>query len=113
MQSLPNYYFSAMGPVRLFTPYKRRRRTNVLDPDDIKPKIKRDSSLGDSDDVDNIHQTSSNSHSKEAWQTLAEGLDSNSGYHLLADTPDGSSDPNTGKQNGHYHRFIQFLFILQ
>lgn len=85
-----------MGPIRLFTPYKRRRRHNLQDPDDKKIKIKRDSSLADSDDVDHIHQSSSNSHSKEDWQTLAEGLDSNNGYHLLTDTTDGS-DPNTGK----------------
>lgn len=86
-----------MGPVRLFTPYKRRRRTNIQEPDDKKPKIKRDTSLGDSDDVDNIHQTSSNSHSKEAWQSLADGLENNTDYHLLTETTDGSSDPTTGK----------------
>lgn len=85
-----------MGPVRLFTPYKRRRRNNMPETEDKKPKIKRDSSLGDSDDVDNIHQTSSNSHSKEAWQSLAEGLDSNTDYHLLTETH-GSAEHSTGK----------------
>ncbi|KOB58240.1 Deformed epidermal autoregulatory factor 1 [Operophtera brumata] len=87
---------SAMGPVRLFTPYKRRRRNNMPEPEYKKPVIKRDSSHGDSDDVDNIHQMSSNSHSKEAWQSLAEGLDSNTDYHLLTETH-SSTDHNTGK----------------
>ncbi|XP_061708294.1 deformed epidermal autoregulatory factor 1 [Cydia pomonella] len=81
---------SAMGPVRLFTPYKRRRR-NQEEGTEKKPKIKRDSSLGDSD-MDNIHNTSNNSHSKEAWQTIAEGLESNTDYHLL-EAPDASNDP--------------------
>ncbi|XP_073957292.1 deformed epidermal autoregulatory factor 1-like [Choristoneura fumiferana] len=83
---------SAMGPVRLFTPYKRRRRNQ--DGEERKPKVKRDSSLGDSD-MDNIHQTSNNSHSKEAWQSIAEGLESNADYHLL-EAPDTSSDPIAG-----------------
>ncbi|XP_068633670.1 deformed epidermal autoregulatory factor 1 isoform X2 [Battus philenor] len=72
---------SAMGPVRLFTPYKRRRRT-TQEPDEKKTKIKRESILVDSD-VDNIHTTSNNSHSKEAWQSIAEGLETNTEYHLL------------------------------
>lgn len=84
-----------MGPVRLFTPYKRRRRNN--EGEEKKPK-KRANSLGDSD-LDNIHQTSDTSHnSKEAWQTLAEGLDGNTDYHLL-DNPETTTDPSTGKKN--------------
>lgn len=82
-----------MGPVRLFTPYKRKRRN--AEGEEKKPKIKRDMSIGDSD-VDNIHQTSNNSHSKEAWQTLAEGLESNTEYHLL-ENPEATQDPTTGK----------------
>ncbi|XP_013183574.1 deformed epidermal autoregulatory factor 1 isoform X2 [Amyelois transitella] len=84
---------SAMGPIRLFTPYKRRRRTNA-DGDEKKPKIKRERSIGESE-VDNIHQTSNNSHSKEAWQTIAEGLESNADYHLLENT-DANPDPTSG-----------------
>lgn len=46
--------------------------------------------------MDNIHQTSSNSHSKEAWQTIAEGLETNADYHLL-DSPETNPDPIVGK----------------
>lgn len=89
------YVYAAMGPIRLFTPYKRKRKINP-DMEEKKPKVKHESSLGDSD-VDNIHQTSNNSHSKEAWQTIAEGLDSSTEYHLL-DTPEPAKlDHNTGK----------------
>ncbi|KAM3968728.1 deformed epidermal autoregulatory factor 1 [Aphomia sociella] len=84
---------SAMGPIRLFTPYKRKRKTNN-DGEEKKSKVKRDSSLGDSD-VDNIHQTSNNSHSKEAWQSIAEGLENNTDYHLLENT-DANPDPLAG-----------------
>lgn len=90
-----------MGPVRLFTPYKRRRRNQD---EEKKPKVERDNSLGDSD-IDNIHQTSNNSHSKEAWQTLAEGLDGNTDYHLL-ENPETNPDPTAGTA------FHKFLFIL-
>ncbi|KAI5640959.1 SAND domain-containing protein [Phthorimaea operculella] len=82
---------SAMGPVRLFTPYKRRRRNQ--DGEEKKPKVKKDTSVTENE-VDDIHQTS-NSQSKEAWQTIADGLDSNAGYHLL-ETPDTNSDPTAG-----------------
>ncbi|CAG9558609.1 unnamed protein product [Danaus chrysippus] len=75
-------FFPAMGPVRLFTPYKRKRK-NQDGTDEKNVKVKRDTSLSDAE-VDSIHQTSSNSHSKEAWQSIAEGLDTNSDYHLLA-----------------------------
>ncbi|XP_048488925.1 deformed epidermal autoregulatory factor 1 isoform X1 [Plutella xylostella] len=84
---------SAMGPVRLFTPYKRRRRTPQDMEEKKQSKIKRDSSIGESE-VDNIHQTSNNSHSKEAWQTLAEGLDTTTDYHLLEAT-DTPPDPSS------------------
>lgn len=83
----------AMGPVRLFTPYKRRRRT-YQDGEEKKPKVKRENSLGESE-VDNIHQTSNNSNSKEAWQTIAEGLDSNADYQLLEAT-DTAAEVITG-----------------
>lgn len=82
-----------MGPIRLFTPYKRKRRTHQ-DNEEKKPKVKQESSLGDSD-VDNIHQTSNNSHSKEAWQTIAEGLDTNTDYQIL-ENPETNPDPATG-----------------
>ncbi|CAH2035711.1 unnamed protein product, partial [Iphiclides podalirius] len=72
---------SAMGPIRLFTPYKRRRRA-IQESDEKKNKIKRESILVEND-VDNIHQTSNNSHSKEAWQSIAEGLETNADYQLL------------------------------
>lgn len=68
------------------------------DGEEKKTKVKQESSLGDSD-VDNIHQTSNNSHSKEAWQTIAEGLDTNADYHLL-ENPETTPEPTTGK---YYH----------
>lgn len=74
-----------MGPVRLFTPYKRKKR----------PKVKREhSTLGESD-VDNINQNSNHSQSKESWQQLAEGLDTSTDYHLL-ENPEPTPDPHTG-----------------
>lgn len=82
-----------MGPVRLFTPYKRKRRSH-LEIEEKKIKLKQDSSIEESD-VDNIHQSSNTSHSKEAWQTLAEGLDSNTDYNILENT-DTSVDVSTG-----------------
>lgn len=76
-----------MGPVRLFTPYKRKKR----------PKVKREhSTLGESD-IDNINQNSNHSQSKESWQQLAEGLDTNTDYHLL-ENPDPTPDPHTGNK---------------
>lgn len=98
-------YISAMGPVRLFTPYKRRRRT-YHDGEEKKPKVRRENSLGDGE-VDNIHQSSNNSNSKEAWQSIAEGLESNADYHLL-ENPDNNTDPIAGK----LHDFISYNKIL-
>ncbi|GBP47010.1 Deformed epidermal autoregulatory factor 1 [Eumeta japonica] len=82
---------SAIGPVRLFTPYKRKRRIHT-ELETKKIKTRRSSSLGDSD-IENVHQNS-NSHSKEAWHTITEGLDSSADYHLL-DNSDGNSDFST------------------
>lgn len=87
-----------MGPVRLFTPYKRRRRTHQdsnqikSNSEDKRPKIKKITTLDS--DVDNIHQTS-NSQSKEAWQFIADGLDTNTNHHIL-ENPESNLDPNTG-----------------
>lgn len=94
--------FTAIGPIRLFTPYKRRRR-NFQDVEEKKPKIKRDLSLVDND-VDNTHQSSSNSHSKEDWQTLAEGLEETTEYQLI-DNTDTSVDP-AGKVYYKNHRCL-------
>lgn len=62
---------SATGPVRLFTPYKRKRRRE----NDGSLK-KRDDQSGDDSDGGNV-QTK-----EEAWHNLAEGLDSND-YQLV------------------------------
>ncbi|XP_018324728.1 deformed epidermal autoregulatory factor 1 [Agrilus planipennis] len=70
---------TATGPVRLFTPYKRKRRKDV----DVSHK-KRDTSE-DSDGNNAIQNR------EEAWQNLAEGLDSNE-YQLM-DTVVSGSDP--------------------
>ncbi|XP_046977317.1 deformed epidermal autoregulatory factor 1 isoform X3 [Vanessa cardui] len=81
---------TAMGPIRLFTPYKRKRRNNQDGTDEKKAKVKLET-ISDAE-VDNIHQSSSNSHSKEAWQSIAEGLETNTDYHLLA-SPEANPDP--------------------
>ncbi|XP_041987422.1 deformed epidermal autoregulatory factor 1 [Aricia agestis] len=86
---------TAMGPVRLFTPYKRKRRSNQEGSgDDKKPKMERDNSLIEVE-VDNLHQSSNNSNSKEAWQAITEDLETNSDYHLLAN-PEPAPDPTAG-----------------
>ncbi|XP_072401205.1 deformed epidermal autoregulatory factor 1 [Diabrotica undecimpunctata] len=63
---------TATGPVRLFTPYKRKRR-------------KENDSIKRSNGEDSDHQCK-----EEAWQNLAEGLDSND-YQLIE--PVGNIDP--------------------
>lgn len=68
---------TATGPIRLFTPYKRKRRKEI----DGSVK-KRDHS--DGEDNQNL-QTK-----EEAWQNLAEGLDSNE-YQLME--PVSNADP--------------------
>lgn len=62
---------SATGPIRLFTPYKRKRRK-----DHDGSSKKRDAHSGD-DSEDYGTQSK-----EEAWQNLAEGLDSNE-YQLM------------------------------
>ncbi|XP_013179624.1 PREDICTED: uncharacterized protein LOC106126479 isoform X4 [Papilio xuthus] len=84
---------SAMGPVRLFTPYKRKRRNQ--EPEE-KKKPKRESVLAESD-VDSIHQTSNNSHSKEAWQTITDGLESSNEYHIM-ENPETKPDPTLNSE---------------
>ncbi|KAB0795951.1 hypothetical protein PPYR_10012 [Photinus pyralis] len=71
---------SATGPVRLFTPYKRKRRK------ENDGSMKRREHSGDDSEDNQINiQTK-----EEAWQNLAEGLDSNE-YQLME--PVGSVDP--------------------
>ncbi|XP_072933866.1 deformed epidermal autoregulatory factor 1 isoform X2 [Epargyreus clarus] len=83
---------SALGPVRLFTPYKRKRRSTPYEMEQMKIKLKTDHTIGD-EEIDNIHQNSNNSNSKEAWQSIAEGLEGNNDYHLLTD---GNANNNNG-----------------
>ncbi|KAF5278968.1 hypothetical protein FQA39_LY05646 [Lamprigera yunnana] len=71
---------TATGPIRLFTPYKRKRRKEA----DGSTK-RRENSGDDSEDNQNV-QTK-----EEAWQNLAEGLDSNE-YQLME--PVSNIDPN-------------------
>ncbi|KAJ8973074.1 hypothetical protein NQ317_002290 [Molorchus minor] len=61
---------TATGPIRLFTPYKRKRR--------------KENDSGKCDDSDQHNK-------EEAWQNLAEGLDSND-YQLME--PLGNVDPS-------------------
>ncbi|XP_038216480.1 deformed epidermal autoregulatory factor 1 isoform X2 [Zerene cesonia] len=78
---------SATGPVRLFVPYKRKKRSNtdgedsVAEPKNV--KVKHEDVMSEPE-VDNIHRTNNNSNSKEAWQAITEGLDNTTNYHLLA-----------------------------
>lgn len=65
---------TATGPVRLFTPYKRRRRK---DHDENKRVKRADQGSGD-DSEDGVGSVSK----EEAWQSLAEGLDSTE-YQLM------------------------------
>lgn len=58
---------TATGPIRLFTPYKRKRR-----------KEHDGCNKRDCDDDNNVSK-------EEAWQNLAEGLDSNE-YQLIEPT---------------------------
>ncbi|KAL1517679.1 hypothetical protein ABEB36_001414 [Hypothenemus hampei] len=67
---------TATGPVRLFTPYKRKRR---------KEGDSSKSTANNSNEEDSDHQSK-----EEAWQNLAEGLDSND-YQLME--PVVTSDP--------------------
>lgn len=77
---------SATGPVRLFTPYKRRRRKET-DGEGRGGKMRREGSGEDSED--GVSNTVSK---EEAWQSLAEGLDPTE-YQLL-DTGT-TADPST------------------
>ncbi|XP_050311795.1 deformed epidermal autoregulatory factor 1 [Anthonomus grandis grandis] len=79
---------TATGPVRLFTPYKRKRRKNSdsLSAGGGGGGSKRQmNSSNVSNEEDSDHQTK-----EEAWQNLAEGLDSND-YQMME--PIVSSDP--------------------
>ncbi|CAF4748422.1 unnamed protein product [Pieris macdunnoughi] len=75
---------TATGPVRLFIPYKRKKRSPQ---DDIQTKTNRLRSKGkhepEKPDIDMCH----NSNSKETWQSIAEELESTSDYDLLASDP--------------------------
>ncbi|CAK1554684.1 unnamed protein product [Leptosia nina] len=75
---------TATGPVRLFKPYQRKRRNQ--DSEDDQVKLSRKKRITEDSNIDNIHQTS-NSNSKEDWQTLAVDLDNNEDYNLLTDDP--------------------------
>lgn len=70
---------TATGPVRLFTPYKRKRRKES----DNNNSSKRVANTSNEEDSDQQSK-------EEAWQNLAEGLDSND-YQLM--DPVVSSDP--------------------
>lgn len=99
---------SAMGPVRLFTPYKRKRRNQ--EPEE-KKKSKRESVLAESD-VDNIHQTSNNSHSKEAWQSITDGLESSNEYHIM-ENPETKPDPTLNTEKSKYLFIILILICYE
>lgn len=66
---------TATGPVRLFTPYKRRRVASIE-----KRSRKRQNSVdeSDSDPPQSAHATK-----EEAWQSLADGLDVTNDYQLI------------------------------
>jgi len=70
-------FLAASGPVRLFTPYKRRRR-NQIDSDNDSVKKKRQNipidPLTDSETDQIIAKE------EETWQTLADGIDGSTDY---------------------------------
>lgn len=87
----------ATGPIRLFTPYKRRRRQLQDLDNELRLKVRRDGSADESE-LDQINSVVTVTTKDEAWQSLADGIDSSGGandYQMI--TPDGS---NLGTQNG-------------
>ncbi|XP_045531232.1 deformed epidermal autoregulatory factor 1 [Pieris brassicae] len=75
---------TATGPVRLFIPYKRKKRSPQ---DDIQTKTNRLRSKGKHEPEKPDIEMSNNSNSKETWQSIAEELESTSEYDLLASDP--------------------------
>lgn len=75
--------FTATGPVRLFVPYKRKRKY-LYDSDGKKSRSRNDDS-SDGSDSDHIINAPVSNHSvkEEAWHNLAAGLETNSDYQLL------------------------------
>ncbi|XP_050684072.1 deformed epidermal autoregulatory factor 1 isoform X2 [Leptidea sinapis] len=73
---------TATGPVRLFIPYKRKKRDGEPSVGNKRKKVKSENVVEEHE----VENHSSNSNSKETWQSLADGLETNSDYHLLTET---------------------------
>lgn len=76
-----------MGPVRLYIPYKRKRK------EEKKIRIKK-STVSSEADMENVHN--SNNHSKESWQSIAEGIDTSTEYNVM-DNSEPKEDSSAGK----------------
>uniref|UniRef100_A0A6M2DP44 Putative deformed epidermal autoregulatory factor 1 isoform x3 n=1 Tax=Xenopsylla cheopis TaxID=163159 RepID=A0A6M2DP44_XENCH len=81
---------TATGPIRLFTPYKRRRRQLQELENDLRIKVRREGSADESE-LDQISSVVSVTAKDEAWQSLAEGIDSSGGAEYQMITPDGQT----------------------
>lgn len=71
------YFFkllAASGPVRLFTPYKRRRRNQINHHDTLQTKIKKQSEEDSENDQAIVTKEETN------WQTITDGIDASNDY---------------------------------
>lgn len=104
---------TATGPVRLFTPYKRRRRKEAENERSIKMRR-----AGGTDSGEESGDGTNTCSKEEAWQNLAEGLDSTD-YQLME--PATPQDPavhmkrleeiasNIGRLSGEFRRGMEEL----
>lgn len=65
---------AASGPVRLFTPYKRRRRNQVNPDSSVHMKMKKHS------EEDSENDQSIVTKEETAWQTITDGIDGSEDY---------------------------------
>lgn len=65
---------TASGPVRLFTPYKRRRKNIVNHHDTLQTKIKKQSEEDSENDQSIVTKEETN------WQTITDGIDASNDY---------------------------------
>lgn len=71
--SYPYNDLAASGPVRLFTPYKRRRRNQPVEqtPNNVQTKLKKD---------DIVHDQGIVTKEETTWQSITDGIDGASDY---------------------------------
>lgn len=85
-----------MGPVRFFTPYKRRRKPAA----EVDEKKKKKTNNLEENDIDNLNHTNNN-HSGEAWHSLTDALEPPNEFNVL-DSQDHPRDtpPNPNNNTG-------------